>query len=261
MAGLFAFSQAIARLPGQSVVQGLRDGDGEDPDFNIVLAEHAAYVMAMRDLGIEVHVLPAAENFPDSIFVEDCALVFCEGAILLRSVAESRAGEMALIAPILAQHFETLLTLTKGHVDGGDVLVTPGAIVIGLSARTDREGAEALCALLDTFGKRAIVADTPSGILHFKTGCGMIDEETVFVAPPLALCPAFSGLRVLVTPESEEGAANVLRVRDRLFIGDQWPRSRDLIDQHGVRTHSLSVSEIAKIDAGLSCMSLRWCAD
>ena len=261
MAGLFAFSQAIARHPGRSVVQGLRDGDREDPDFNIVLAEHAAYVMAMRDLGIEVHVLPAKEDFPDSIFVEDCALVFGEGAILLKSGAESRAGEAVLIAPVLAQHFDTVLTLTKGHVDGGDVLVTPSTVVIGLSNRTDREGAEALGTLLDKLGKRAIVADTPPGILHFKTGCGMIDEETVFVAPPLAACPAFSGHRVLVTPEREDGAANVLRVRDRLFIGDQWPRSRDLIEQYGVRTHGLSVSEIAKIDAGLSCMSLRWCAD
>ena len=258
---LFDFTRAIARAPGASVVVGLRDGEGDDPDFDAVLAEHEAYILAMRNLGIEVHVLPAAENFPDSIFVEDSALVFCEGAILLRPGAESRAGETTLMGPVLAQHFDTLLTLTKGHVDGGDVLVTPDAIVIGLSNRTDRAGAEALCALLDTLGKRAIVADTPPGILHFKTGCGMLDEETVFVAPQLADCPAFSGLRVLVAPEGEEGAANVLRVRDRLFIGDQWPKSRDLIEQHGVRTLNLSVSEIAKIDAGLSCMSLRWCTD
>ena len=115
--------------------------------------------------------------------------------------------------------------------------------------------------LLDKLGKRAIIADTPSGILHFKSGCGMIDEETVFVTPALSACPAFSGLRVLVTPEGEHGAANVLRVRDRLFVGDDWSRSRDLIEKHGIRTQSLSVSEIAKIDAGLSCMSLRWCAD
>ncbi len=261
MSGLFAFSQAIARLPGRSVVQGLREGDREDPEFNLVLAEHAAYVMAMRDLGIDVHVLPAKEDFPDSIFVEDCALVFGEGAILLKSGAESRVGEAPLIAPVLARHFDTVHAMVEGHVDGGDVLVTPSAVVIGLSNRTDREGAAALGALLDKLGKRAIVADTPSGILHFKTGCGMIDEETVFVAPPLASCPAFSGLRVLVAPEGEEAAANVLRVRDRLFIGDQWPKSRDLIEQHGVRTLTLSVSEIAKIDAGLSCMSLRWCAD
>ena len=261
MVGLFAFSHAIARHPGRSVVQGLRDGEGKDPDFNAVQAEHEAYITAMLGLGLDVDILPAAEEYPDSIFVEDCALVFGEGAILLKSRAESRAGEAVLIAPVLARYFDTVLTLTKGHVDGGDVLVTPNGVVIGLSNRTDREGAAELGRLLDQLGKRAIVADTPPGILHFKTGCGMIDEETVFVAPPLADCEAFSGLRTLVTPEGEKAAANVLRVRDRLFIGDCWPRSRNLIEQHGILTQGLPVSEIAKIDAGLSCMSLRWCAD
>ena len=86
----------------------------------------------------------------------------------------------------------------------------------------------------------------------------MIDEETVLVAPAMADCPAFAGLRILVTPAGEEGAANVLRVRDRLLIGARWPRSRDLIERLGVETIPLAVSEIAKVDAGLSCMSLRW---
>lgn len=258
---LFGFTRAIARLPGRSVVNGLSNGVGDSAEFEAVLTEHDAYVSALRAVGVEVDLLPAEEDYPDSIFVEDAALVFGEGAILLKPGAESRAGEAALIAPVLDRHFARVLNLSQGHVDGGDVLVTPMGVVIGLSNRTDRHGAEALGGLLDRLGKRAIVAETPSGILHFKTGCGMIDEETVFVVPSLAACPAFSGLRVLVTPEGEDGAANVLRVRDRLFVGEDWSRSRDLIEKHGIRTQSLSVSEIAKIDAGLSCMSLRWCAD
>ena len=261
MAGPFGFTHAIVRTPGRSVVNGLRDGEGCDPDFDAVLAEHEAYVAALRLAGVEADVLPPEEDYPDSIFVEDTALVFGEGAILLKPGAESRAGEGALIVPVLKRHFATVLELIEGHVDGGDVLVAPGGVVIGLSNRTDRAGAEALGALLEKFGRQAVIADTPPGVLHFKTGCGMIDEETVFVAPQLADCPAFSGLRILVTPVGESAAANVLRVRERLFIGNHWPRSRDLIEAHGVRTVGLPVSEIAKIDAGLSCMSLRWCAD
>ena len=261
MAGLFDFTHSIVRVPGRSVVGGLRDGDGADPDYDVLLGEHKAYVSALRAAGVAVDVLPAEEAYPDSIFVEDTALVFGAGAILLKPGAESRAGEAALMTPVLRRHFVAMLSLETGHVDGGDVLVTPNGVIIGLSHRTDRVGAEALGKLLAALGKRAIIAETPSGILHFKTGCGMIDEETVFVAPGLADCPAFFGLRVVVTPEGEAGAANVLRVRDRLFIGDQWPRSRELIEAQGVRTVSLPVSEIAKIDAGLSCMSLRWCAD
>lgn len=260
MAGLFGFTHAIVRTPGRSVVSGLRDGEGEDPDFGRVLVEHEAYVAALSLAEVEADVLPPEEDYPDSVFVEDTALVFAEGAILLKPGAESRAGEASLMTPVLKQHFATVLLLTEGHVDGGDVLVIPGGVVIGLSNRTDRAGAKALGALLAALGKRAVIAETPPGILHFKTECGMIDDETVFVAPPLADCPAFAGLRVLVTPHGEAGAANVLRVRDRLFIGDQWPRSRDLIEALGVRTVGLPVAEIAKIDAGLSCMSLRWSA-
>lgn len=258
MAGLFDFTHAITRVPGRSVVHGLRDGAGSDPDFEGLAGEHRAYVSALQDAGVKVEILPAAEDFPDSIFVEDVALVFGAGAILLKPGAESRAGEAALIAPVLRRHFGTVLALEQGHVDGGDVLVTPHGVVVGLSHRTDKAGAEALGRHLVRLGQKPLIASTPTGILHFKTGCGMIDEETVLVAPAMADCPAFAGLRILVTPAGEEGAANVLRVRDRLLIGARWPRSRDLIERLGVETIPLAVSEIAKVDAGLSCMSLRW---
>lgn len=258
MSAIFDFTHAIVRTPGLSVAKGLRDGEGPDPDFGRVLVEHATYVDALRDEGVEVELLPPEEGYPDSIFVEDTALVFSEGAILLRPGAESRTGEAALIAPVLRRHFETVLALEDGHVDGGDVLVTPAAVVIGLSHRTDRKGAEALSGLLARLGKRAIVAETPKGVLHFKTGCSLIDEETVFALPAMAGCSAFEGLRVVETPAGEEGAANLLRVVDSIFIGDHWPRSIELLEAMGHDVVPLPTSEIAKIDAGLSCMSLRW---
>lgn len=258
MAGLFDFTHAIARVPGRSVVHGLRDGAGADPDFEALTGEHLAYVSALQNAGVKVELLPAEEDFPDSVFVEDAALVFGAGAILLRPGARSRAAEAELIAPVLKRRFDTVLVLGEGHADGGDVLVTPHGVVIGLSHRTDKAGAEALGKLLLQLGRKPLIASTPAGILHFKTGCGMIDEETVLVAPAMVDCLAFSGLRVLVTPAGEEGAANVLRVGDRLFMGAHWPRSREMVERLGVKTFALAVSEIAKVDAGLSCMSLRW---
>lgn len=229
-----------------------------DPDFERLAAEHDAYVAALGSAGLAVEVLGAEEGFPDSVFVEDVALVFSEGAILLRPGAPSRAAEAALIAPELERHFPQMLWLEQGHADGGDILATPEAVFIGLSKRTTRDGAEALAQLLAQLGKTAIVAETPGDILHFKTGCGMVDEETILVAPQLASCPAFAGLRVLVTPLGEEGAANILRLGSHLLIGAQWPRTRDLIERHGFATLPLPTMEIAKVDAGLSCMSLRW---
>lgn len=258
MAGLFDFTHAIVRSPGHSSVHGLRDGAGADPDFDALLGEHCAYVSALTDAGVAVDLLPAEEACPDSVFVEDTALVFGEAAVLLKPGAPSRRGEAALIAPVLERHFETVLALEEGHVDGGDVLMTPHAVIIGLSHRTDRQGAEALGLLLERLGKRPVIETTPAGVLHFKTGCGMIDEETILVSPAMAGSPAFAGLRVVRTPAGEDGAANILRIGDRVLIGAGFPRSRDLVESLGIATVSLPTSEIAKVDAGLSCMSLRW---
>lgn len=256
---LFDFSDAIVRTPGRSVVAGLRDGGGPDPDYDALIAEHEAYVAALRGLGLAVDVLPPLEPYPDSIFVEDPALVFAEGAILLRAAAPSRAGEADLIAPVLQSHFDCVLPMQgPGHADGGDVLVLPDRVLIGLSGRTDRTGAEELIALLAQLGKKGEIAETPPGVLHFKTGCSLIDEETVFALPAMASSPHFKGLRVISVPEGEEKAANKLRIRDAALIGAHFPRSREIIERLGIRTIALPVQQIGLIDAGLSCMSLRW---
>ena len=258
MTGFFDFTHAIVRKPGHSVISGLRDGDGPDPDYERLNIEHDNYVAALRHAGVSVDVLEAAEAYPDSVFVEDAALVFCEGAILLRPGAPSRAEEAALLLPALQRHFDAVLTQKEGRADGGDILATPDAVIIGLSHRTDRKGAESLAVLLSRFGKRAVIEQTPAKILHFKTGCGMIDEETVLAVPEMAGCGAFNSLRVLVTPEGEEGAANILRVGSKVLIGQHWAKTRDMIERLGIETVALPVTEIAKLDAGLSCMSLRW---
>lgn len=259
MTGLFDYTHAIVRTPGASVVAGLRDGGGPDPDYAALLAEHQAYVAALKSLGLVVDVLPSADEFPDSVFVEDPALVFTEGAIILNLAAASRAGEADLIAPALAHHFQTVLRMTgPGHADGGDVLILKDRVIIGLSGRTDRKGAEELAELLRQLGHRAFIAETPDGVLHFKTGCSLIDEKTVFALPQMASSPAFEGLRVIPVPPDEVKAANKLRIRDVALIGVQFPKSRAIIDSLGVRTIGLKVEQIGRIDAGLSCMSLRW---
>lgn len=256
---MFDYTHAIVRTPAPSVVNGLSADGGEAPSYACVLAVHGAYVETLRGLGLAVDVLPPANDFPDSIFVEDPALVFTEGAIVLNLSAPSRTGEAALIAPELESRFESVLRMSgPGHADGGDVLVLPDRVIIGLSNRTDREGAEELVGLLAQLGKKGEIAETPPGVLHFKTGCSLIDEETVFALPQMANSPAFNGLKVIPVPAGEEKAANKLRIRDATLIAAHFPKSREIIEAHGVRTIALDVREIAKIDAGLSCMSLRW---
>lgn len=255
----FAFSHAITRAPAPSAVRGIRSVDGPDPDFGVLLAEHAAYVTALRDAGLTVTELPPLDDFPDALFVEDVALTFVEGAILLRPGAAARAGEVVHIADALALHHPILLAMSgPGHVDGGDVLRLADRVVIGLSKRTNRTGADELIRLLAQLGHCGEVAETPLGVLHFKTGCSLIDERTIFALPQMADVPTFAGLTVIPVPAGETKAANKLRINDVALIGANFPKSRAIIEGLGIKTAALPVEHIGRIDAGLSCMSLRW---
>jgi dimethylargininase len=203
-------------------------------------------------------VLPPLEAHPDSVFVEDPALVFPEGAILLRPGAPSRAAETAAIAPTLRELFDRVIELPAGFADGGDVLVTADRVIIGRSARTDQEGAEALASCLAELGRDAEIVATPSDVLHLKTASALLDDETVLVAPALARPEYFRGFRQVVPAQGEEACANSLRINDVLLIGSEFPRTVEKLSSLGYSVVPLATAEIAKIDAGLSCMSLRW---
>lgn len=256
---VFEFTHAIVREPGQSVVHGLRSDINAEPVYERVLAEHRAYVDALAEAGLAVDILEPLEDFPDAVFVEDPALVFSEGAILLRPGAPSRLGEREEMRAALARYFSEVLELEEDeYADGGDVLVTPEVVFIGLSARTNRRGAEALAQHLKTLGRTARIVETPSSILHFKTASALISEDTVIATQAMADSGVFEGLRVLVTPEGEEGAANLLRINRIVLISDGYLRTAEMIARQGLPVRLLATSEVAKLDAGLSCMSLRW---
>lgn len=252
------FNNAIVRTPPRSVTQGLRAIDTGAPNYEALHAEHAAYVSALEQAGVSVDVLPPVEAYPDSVFVEDAALVFTNAAIQLRPGAPTRAGEAAEIAPTLARRFERVLQLETGTAEGGDILNTPRGVLIGQSARTSADGAQALVALLAQIGLTGVPVQTPPGVLHFKSDCSLLDEETVLATPALAASGVFDGFRVVLTPDGEQGAANAIRVNDVVFLSVGYPRTADALTQLGFRIVTLQTREIAKIDAGLSCMSLRW---
>lgn len=256
---IFNFDHAIVREPGASVVNGLRSDPHAAPSFAEVAREHRAYVAALRQAGLAVEVLPPLDAYPDSIFVEDPALVLPEGAILLRPGARTRLGESEALRPALARHFDRVLELEDGeYADGGDVLVTPETVFIGMSARTNANGAGALREKLEALGRRARIVETPKAILHFKTGVSLLDEDTVVATRAMADSGIFARFRILQVPEGEEAAANLLRVNDTVLVGECFPRTIDLLEKQGFHTVPLPVADIGKLDAGLSCMSLRW---
>ena len=164
-------------------MNGLRDEDNGSPSFELLFQEHQDYVVALEKNGVSVCRLPPSLKWPDSVFVEDPALVFSQGSILLRSIMEERSGEVDLIAPFLYSTFSQVLEIHKGYVDGGDVLWTPKGVIIGLSSRTTHEGAENLVEHLSKLGLKGIITDTPPGVLHLKSDCSLPVSYTHLTLP------------------------------------------------------------------------------
>ncbi len=138
------------------------------------------------------------------------------------------------------------------------MLATPHTVFIGLSQRTNAAGADALAAHLRTLSLAARVVATPAGILHLKTACALLAPDTILATPAMAASGIFSGFRLVLTPDGEEGAANALRLQDVVLVSDSWPRTIELLMREGFSVRAVALREIAKLDAGLSCMSLRW---
>ncbi|HLY05617.1 MAG TPA: arginine deiminase family protein [Rhizomicrobium sp.] len=258
---IFDFTDAIARMPGRSVVHGIRKDRDVVPAFERVAAEHTAYVEALGSVGLRVEVLPPLEEFPDSVFVEDPALVFSAGAVLLRPGTASRAGEGEHLRTVLRQRFKTVLELAPNFsADGGDVLTVPGGVFIGLSRRTGREGAEALSRLLRQLDLHATIVEPPPGSLHLKSAVSLLDEETLLASAAVAESGMFSNYRIVVPPPEEYRSAHALRINDVIFVPSHFPRTTEMLSKRGYDVAPLKAAEIRKLDAGLSCMSLRWFA-
>jgi len=251
------FSHALVRSPGTSVVDGLRVGDGPDPDPAAFLAEHQGYVAALEASGVKVVDLGVLDQFPDSVFVEDAALCIGDLAVALRPGAPTRAGEADVMIDDLAPWFGSVNRLSSGSVDGGDVLVTGREVMVGRSNRTDVAGIEALADALDLIALPVRLVETPPGVLHFKTDCAVLDDEVIFATQRLADSGCFSDYRVIVTPPGEDAAANLIRVNDAVLVRTGFPETAHLLEQEGFDVVLVAADQAARVDGGLSCMSLR----
>jgi len=255
----YRFSDAIVREPCRSIAHGLRATDRGDPDFSRFQAEHAGYIGSLERAGLSVSVLGPLQPYPDSVFIEDAALCLPEGIVMLRPGAPSRTGEAAVLAGELrALGHEVVHCESDGFVDGGDILVTDAAVVVGLSGRTDRAGFEWLRSVLVAWGYRLRPVRTPDAVLHLKSDCCVLDSHTVLATERLAAAECFAGFRVLVVPQGEEAAANSIRINDTVLVPAGFPATARLISAAGYRVETVAVSQAALLDGGLSCMSLRF---
>jgi len=255
------FTRAIVRIPGSNFDAGLTTVDFGRPDFDLVLEQHRLYCKALLDCGLTITTLPADLRFPDSTFVEDAAILTANGAVLTRPGAASRAGEVDAIRPAVLEAYPRALAIdAPGTVDGGDICELDGHFFLGVSHRTNEEGARQLAGHLQAFGYSTSIIDVRrmTTILHLKSGISYIGDNTLVVMEEMAGNPQFRGLDLLRVSEEESYAANCVRVNGRVLLAAGFPGIKRKLTAAGFNPLVLEMSEFQKMDGGLSCLSLRF---
>ena len=233
----------------------LSQEDVEVPEQRAATGEDDALV---DDVGSELR-RAALEAYPDAVFVEDTALCLREVAVLMRSGAQSRAGEVGQIAPVLRGLYDQVLEISgSGFIEGGDILTAEREILIGLSARTNQAGVDECAQLVAPWGYRVRCIEIPKDVLHFKTDCSLLDGETILTTPRLAASGCFENYRVINTGEGEEAAANAIRFNEVLIMAAGFPKTAAALETAGFNVKQVENSECAKLDGGMSCLSLRF---
>jgi dimethylargininase len=228
----------------------------EPIDHGRAAAQHRAYEEALAELGCVVQRLPAEPEMPDSVFVEDAAVVVDEIAVLARPGAESRRGETASVAAALAEHRPVVRISAPGTLDGGDVLRIGQDLWVGLSGRSSPEGVRQLAALLAPFGYQ--VRGVPvSGCLHLKTAVTHLAARTVLANPHwVAVSALADDLEVVEVHPDEPMGATALPIGDTVLYPTAFPRTRERIEARGLRVRALDASELARAEGALTCCSI-----
>ncbi len=224
-------------------------------DVDVARAQHAAYVAVLAGLGCRVEQLPAEPDLPDSVFVEDAAVVFDEVAILTRPGAESRRGERPIIERALAPYRDVVAIEAPGTVDGGDVLVSGRDVWIGLTTRSDRHAVDQFRAAVADHGYR-VHAATVTGCLHLKSAVTTAADDLLVVNPDWVDVDQFADRDCIAVDPSEPGGANVVRVGDSVLAAAAFPRTAQRLVDAGLDVHLVDASELARAEGALTCCSL-----
>lgn len=247
---------ALTREPARALdACELTYREREPVDAGAAAGQHRAYCEALRACGARVVTLPPAEELPDSVFVEDTAIVLDEVAVLTRPGVESRRGEVRLIEPEVARLRPVVRIEPPATLEGGDVLRLGRTLYVGLSPRTNAAGAAALRRLVAPHGYEVVTVGL-RGCLHLKTGCSAVDDETVLVNPGWVDAGVFRGREVIRVDAAEPWGANVLRVAGAVCVGAAFPRTAEMLSARGHDVRAVEVSEFAKAEGSLTCMSL-----
>ena len=250
------FTHALARKPGPNFSMGLTTSLLGKPSYTLIKKQHDAYVEALGKRGLDVMLLDPQPDYPDAYFVEDTAVVTADVAVITIPGAISRQGEQTSIEPVLSRFRKIEKIQAPGTVDGGDVLMAAQRFFIGISDRTNTEGARQLGAILESYGYRWDTISVGEG-LHLKSSVNFVGENTLILTPPFQNLNLFDSFDKIVLDEAEAYAANTLWVNDALIMPAGFPAAKDKLSKMGLPIIELDVSEVAKMDGGLTCLSLR----
>lgn len=247
---------AITRAVSRSIVNCELTHLARTPiDVERARRQHAQYEAALRSLGVAVLSLPEEPALPDSVFVEDTALVLDECAILLRPGAESRRAETKLIEPVLAPYRELLHIEAPARVDGGDLLRLGKTIYMGISTRSDANAAEQLQAILQPRGYDLITVEV-HGCLHLKSAVTQVGQDRLLINPAWVDKRVFVGVNFIEIDASEAYAANAVLIRDSVVYPAAFPKTGKRLEAAGVPVVSVDADELAKAEGAVTCCSL-----
>ena len=227
----------------------------EPIDIDLATHQHEEYEATLQSLGCTIRRLPDTPDLPDSIFVEDTAIVLPELAIITRPGAESRRGETASVESALSEFRGVAKIEAPATIDGGDVLVIGKSIYIGQSTRTNSEAIRQLRDLTSALGYSVIPLKV-SGCLHLKSAVTRVADSTVLLNPESIDAGLFGKLTVIEVDPREQYGANALRIDDSLIYPSGFPRTRDRLMRAGLDVHPVQVDELAKAEAGVTCCSI-----
>lgn len=224
-------------------------------DHALALAQHGEYCEMLRRCGVVVQVLDVNVDHPDCAFIEDVGIVLDEIAILASFGTASRRGERDAIEPVLRRYREVRRIDLPAQIEGGDVLQIGRTLFVGLSSRTNSAGISALECVVRPLGY-SVVAVPVRGCLHLKTACTAVNDELLLINPAWIDAQPLEGFARMHVPDEEPWAANVLRIGDRVCLSSQHGRTASMIRQRGLEVLSVDISEFARAEAGVTCLSI-----
>lgn len=247
---------ALTHVPSPRMELGQRTYVGRAPIDHVLAArEHRDYCRLLRECGADVRILDVNRELPDCVFIEDTAVVLDEVAVLASMGTESRRAEPAGVEPELRKHREVRRVEQPAMLEGGDVLRVGRTLLVGLSSRTNRAGVAALGEIARPFGY-GVVAVPVRGCLHLKTACTALDDRRLLVNPAWLDLHALQGFDLLRVPEEEPWGANVARIGDRVGLSADHVRTAETIRALGFEVRTIDLSEFAKAEGGVTCLSL-----